>query len=158
MKKLLQISSMFAVIAGVIFVAGGAWGIMFTYENISREKITTPNDASIPNAVVAGPFTLRSQAEIIRHHMLTMSEGKTYAEMPRQVQKVENGKPMVDAQGKPVMVANEARNTWITATTLITALNLGIITYVFSGLVLVLGFISLWTGLVFWKLGKNQMN
>ncbi len=134
MKKLLKISSWLAVVVGLVLVAGGAWAINFTYQNVSREKIVTPADASIPEAPVAGPLTLKAQADIIRTHALESSGGLTYAEMQREDPK---------------------RATWVTATTLITALHLGVITYLFSGLILLLGLISIWTGLVFHALSKR---
>ncbi|MEK7093905.1 MAG: hypothetical protein AAB903_01020 [Patescibacteria group bacterium] len=157
MKKLLVTSSVLAVVAGIILVAGGVWGIYFTYKNIAQEKIVTPADASIPKKPVLGPLTLKAQADVIRKHTLEATGGKTFAEMPRQIEKLdESGTPVLDAQGKPVMVPNTARDIWITATTLITALNLGILTYVFSALVIVFGLISLWTGIVFYALSKNR--
>ncbi len=103
-----------------------------------------------------GPFTLKAQADIIRKHALEGAGGKTYAEMPRQIEKLdEAGKPMLDAEGKPIMVTNEARNTWVTATVLITALNLGIITYAFSALFILFGLISIWTGYIYCKLSRH---
>lgn len=156
MKKLLSVSSVFAIIVGVFLVVGGIWGICFTYQNVSRENITTPEDASIPSAKVRGPLTLKSQSDIIRYHTLKMTNGKTYSEMPRQIQKLdESGKPILDPEGKEIMMPNEARNIWITATALTTALHLGIVTYVFSGLVLLLGLISVWTGIVFCLLSRK---
>jgi len=62
----------------------------------------------------------------------------------------------LDGEGKSVMTANTARDIWITATTLITALHLGILTYVFSGMILLFGFISIWTGAVFWFLSRER--
>lgn len=156
MKKILGISAFLAVLVGIVLVSGGIWGIVFTYQNVVRENITTPEDASIPNAPVRGPFTLKAQADIIRTHALRIAGGQTYAEMPRQVPKLDaDGKPILDEEGKEVMVPNEARNTWVTATTLITALNLGIITYVFSGLIALLGLISIWTGVTFYAIRKS---
>lgn len=156
MKKLLLVSSILAMVAGVILVAGSIWGITFTYQNIAREKITTPEDSVIPGVPVRGPFTLKAQADIIRNHVFKMTNGQTYAEMPRQIAKVDaNGKPVLDEKGQPVMVANTARDIWVTATTLITALNLGIITYVFSGFILLFGLISIWTGITFYALRKK---
>lgn len=134
MNKLLITSSVLAISVGIILVLGGAWAVMFTYQNVSQEKIVTPEDASIPNASVGGPLTLHSQATIIREHMLKKTEGKTYAEMSRE---------------------DENRPLWITATTLITALHLGIITYLFSGLIILFGLISIWTGIVFGALSKK---
>ncbi len=157
MKTMLKISSLFAITAGVILIVGGLWGIYFTYKNITQEKIITPSDASISEQPVRGPFTLKAQADIIREHTLKSTGGKTFAEMPRQIPKVdENGKSVFDAEGKPVMVPNTARDIWITATTLITALNLGILTYVFSGLIVLFGCVSIWTGFVFWALSRRN--
>lgn len=156
MKKLLLVSAWFAIAAGIVLVAGGIWGIGFTYQNIVREKIVTPEDASIPGTPVRGPFTLKAQADIIRTHALRITGDKTYAEMPRQIPKTDkNGSPVVDEKGEPVMVPNTARDIWVTATTLITALNLGIITYVFSGFVLLFGLISIWTGITFYALSRR---
>jgi hypothetical protein len=154
--KLLKFSSGLAIIAGLILVGGGIWGICFTYQNIVQEKITTPADASIPERPVKGPLTLKAQADIIREHTLKITGGKTFSEMPRLVAQLdENGKPVLGSDGKPVMVANTARDIWITATTLITSLNLGILTYVFSGLIILLGFISIWTGIIFYFLSQS---
>ena len=156
MNKLLKFSSVLAILVGVAMVAGGIWGICFTYKNVAQEKIVTPEDASIPAKPVRGPFTLKAQADIIRKHVLASTGGKTFAEMPRQIEKLdEAGKPVLDKDGKPVMVANTARDLWITATTLMTALNFGIVTYVFSGLVFLLGLISIWTGIIFLALSRK---
>ncbi|MFA5933755.1 MAG: hypothetical protein WC795_00825 [Candidatus Paceibacterota bacterium] len=156
MKKLLLVSSVLAIIAGFVMISGGLWGIVFTYNNVARENITTSKDASIPGVPVRGPLTLKAQADIIRTHTLKITGGKTYSEMPQQIPKLDqNNNPILDETGKAVMVPNDARNTWITATTLTTALNLGIITYVFSGLILLFGLISIWTGIIFCFLSKK---
>jgi len=157
MKKLLKVSSFLAIVAGIILVGGGIWGATFTYQNIARENITTPEDAAIPGVPVRGPFTLKAQADIIRTHVLNTTGGQTYAEMPRQIPKVdESSNPVLDENGEPVMVANTTRDLWITATTLITALNLGIITYAFSGFVFLFGLVSIWTGITFYALSRKQ--
>ncbi|MDO8435293.1 MAG: hypothetical protein Q7S89_01265 [bacterium] len=159
MKKILAVSSVFAVVAGIVLVVGGIWGIRFTYQNIAQENIVTPADAAIPEAPVRGPFTLKAQADIIRFHTLKATGGKTYAEMPRQIPKLdEDGKEVIGVDGKPVMVENTARDMWITATTLRTALHLGILTYVFSGFIILFGFVSIWTGLVFRALARRERN
>ncbi len=157
MKHILQISSGVAIVAGVVMVIGSLWGVSFTYKNITQEKIVTPDDASIPGVPLRGPLTLKAQADIIRAHTLETTGGKTYAEMPRQIAKLDElGNPIVDEEGKQVMVPNEGRNIWITATTLTTALNLGILTYAFSGLIFLFGLVSIWTGIVFCMLSKQQ--
>ena len=156
MKKLLVTSSVLAIGMGVIMVLGGLWAVSFTYQNVAQENIVTPEDASISSTPVWGPFTLKAQADVIRKHTLKSTNGKTYAEMPRQVAGVdEDGEPVLDADGEPVMVPNKARNIWVTATTLNTALHLGIITYLVSGLVILLGLILVWMGAVFGALSKK---
>ena len=106
--------------------------------------------------MVEGPRTLKAQADIIRHHVLEATGGKTYAEMPREVQKVTaDGKPVTDENGNPVMAANTSRDLWVTATALTTALNLGIITYAFSAFILLFGLVSIMTGVVFCALSKK---
>jgi len=150
------VSSFLAIVVGTILIGGGIWGITFTYKNVVRENITTPDDASIPSVLVRGPFMLKSQADIIRNHTLRMTEGKTFAEMPRQIPKIdETGNPILDEEGKTVMTANTARDIWITATTLITALNLGIFSYAFAGLTLLFGLFSIWTGIIFYALSRK---
>jgi len=156
MKKLFLVSSFLAIIAGLLLVGSGVWGIAFTYKNVAKENITTPDDASIPGVAVRGPFTIKAQADIIRVHTLRMTGGKTFAEMPRQIPKLDaEGKPIVGEDGKPAMTANTARDIWITATTLITALNLGIIAYAFAGLTLLFGLIFIWTGIIFYALSRK---
>ena len=151
-----SVSSFLAIIAGIILVGGGIWGLTLTYKNVVRENITTPDDASIPSVPVRGPFTLKAQSDIIRTHTLRMTEGKTFAEMPRQIPKLdETGKPILDEDGKPAMIANTARDIWITATTLINALNLGIFAYAFSAVMLVFGFFFILIGIIFYALGRK---
>ena len=155
MKKLLKISSGLAIGVGILLMIGGVWGVSFTYKNIAQEKIVTPADASIPEKPVRGPFTLKAQVDIIREHTLKSTGGKTFAEMPRQIPKVdENGEEVLGADGKPEITENTARDIWITATTLTTALNLGIMAYMFSGLILLFGCISIWTGIIFYSLSR----
>jgi len=134
MKTLLRISSLLAISVGIIMVFGGFWATLFTYNNVAQENIVTLDDASIPNTPVRGPFTLKSQADVIRTHVLKKTNGKTYAEMSRE---------------------DENRSVWITATTLTTALHLGVITYLFSGLIMLFGFVSIWTGIVFGAMRKK---
>jgi hypothetical protein len=158
MKKLLKFSSVLAMLVGVVMVAGGLWGIAFTCKNVTQERIITANDASIPGVPLRGPMTLKAQADIIRKHTLESTGGKTFAEMPRQIAKLDaQGNPVLDEKGQPVMVANTSRDIWITATTLMTALNLGILTYVFSGLIILFGLVSFWTGIIFWTMSKKEV-
>ena len=158
MKKALVLSSVVAIGVGVCLGAGGVWGIAFTYGNVARERIVTPPDAAIPGAPVRGPLTLKAEADVIRKHTLETTGGKIFAEMPRQVPTFdEHGAEIIDAEGKPVMTVNTARDIWITATTLTTALHLGILTYVFSSLIILFGCVSVWTGIVFALFGRRYI-
>ncbi len=157
MKKLCILSSLLAIVVGILLVIGGICGIAFTYTMIAQEKIVTPADAHIPEKPVRGPFTLKAQADSIRRHTLETTGDKTFAEMPRQIPELdENGQQILGADGKPVLTANTARDIWITATTFTTALNLGIMTYAFFGLILLFGCMSLWAGIVFYALSKRS--
>lgn len=156
MKKILKIASILAIIAGIVLIVGGVWGVKFTYKNVTQEKIITTPDSSLPNRLVSGPMTLKAQANIIREHTLKTTGGKTYAEMPREIQKVdEKGNALFNSKGEALMTPNTARDLWVTATTLTTALNLGIITYAFSGLIILFGLVSIMTGYVFSALSKK---
>ena len=148
---------MIAIVIGLFLVVGGSLGVYFVYQNTSREQIVTPSDAMISNKPVRGPLTMYAQADIIRKHTLTMTNGQTYAQMPRQIAKRdEAGKPVMDVEGKPVMVANTARDIWITATVLTNALYMGMLAYAFSGLTVLVGLLVVWAWIIFGACNKQS--
>lgn len=150
-KKIGTVLSVLIVLIGVFLVMAGCIGIGYTYKNVAQEKIITPGDASKPNIPVKGPLTLKVQADTIRKHVLKITGGKTFAEMPREVPKTdEKGNVILDDSGQPIMVNNSARDIWITATTLTTALNLAILAYSVSGLAVLTGVSLISTGVVFY--------
>ena len=145
--KLYAAIAIFAMVVGGASVLGGIFGAAYTWNQASIQNITTPDDAVIADTPVRGPFTMWSQADIINHHQLERTDGLYYAEMDRQVPAVdEDGNVILDESGEPVMVPNEARASWLTATTLTNALNLGILAYVLSAFAMVVGLTLLLLG------------
>jgi hypothetical protein len=69
--------------AGLFMVQQGRSAHTEVRDTLSSERIVTPEDAGIPLAPVTGPDEAKAQAEIIRKHALTLTGGKTYAELAR---------------------------------------------------------------------------
>jgi hypothetical protein len=127
-KLVIAVGIAFAL-AGVGVAGGGIYIRTFVGQQLAAQQITTPEDASIPNAPVTGIATALSMADIIQHHAADTSNGLSYAQMGRFA--VASGDPtgtnsadaaLVDANGKPV--ANQARTTQLTAAGLVTSLSL----------------------------------
>ena len=127
-KLVIAVGIAFAL-AGVAVAGGGLYIRSFVGQQLAAQQITTPEDASIPNAPVTGIATALSMADIIQHHAADSSNGLSYAQMGRFA--VASGDPagtntadaaVADANGKPV--ANQARTTQLTAAGLVTALSL----------------------------------
>jgi hypothetical protein len=154
-RRLLAIVGILSLVVGIGSFAGGVFGAVYTWNQATAENITTPDDAVFPEVAVRGPFSLWAQADIIEHHQLDATEGLRYSEMPRQVPSVdEAGTPVIGEDGEPVMVANAARASWINATALMTALNLGLLAYVLSAFALVVGITMIASGVTFLSLRK----
>ncbi|MEJ7787274.1 MAG: hypothetical protein WKF96_20930, partial [Solirubrobacteraceae bacterium] len=134
------------IIAGVVLIAFGVGAIYMgvdgratVRDSLKQEQITI---GSIDDPVVAQYASkyadqqvtngdqARAFAQVIRGHTLKITGGLTYAQMGRFVS-ADDPKGMAgtsdeaaalkDEQGSPV--SNSARNTWVTATALSTALN-----------------------------------
>ncbi|PZQ44460.1 MAG: aromatic ring-opening dioxygenase LigA [Phenylobacterium zucineum] len=70
------------IVIGLIFVVAGAvtWGMVST--KLAAEKITVSADAPmLAGAPVTGPIEAYIQADMINHHALAATDGKTYAEL-----------------------------------------------------------------------------
>ena len=70
------------IIGGVLLIVVGivAWVLVTT--QLTAENITIPDDAAaFQGQQVTGPLTAYVQADIINHHALEASDGKTYAEL-----------------------------------------------------------------------------
>lgn len=87
MKKAFPIA---LILLGFVFVAAGGYTVVRGLDardqvrtELLAQNITTPEDASIPNARVDDARTAASMAAIIEVHALESTGGKTYAEMER---------------------------------------------------------------------------
>src|SRR5215207_110130 len=128
-KMVIAVGIAFAI-AGLVAAGAGIYIRTFVGQQLAAQQITTPEDATIPNAPVTGIATALSMADIIQHHAADSSNGLSYAQMGRFA--LESGDPAgtnnadeaaKDATtGKPV--PNQARNTQLTAAGLVTSLSL----------------------------------
>jgi uncharacterized membrane protein len=127
-KMVIVVGIAFAL-AGIVAAGAGVYIRTFVGQQLAAQQITTPDDATIPNAPVTGIATALSMAEVIQRHAGESSDGLTYAQMGRFA--VASGDPagtsnpdeaLKDANGKPV--PNQARNTQLTAASLVTSLSL----------------------------------
>lgn len=154
-RRLLAVVGILTLVVGIGSLAGGVFGAVYTWGQAAEENITTPDDAIFPEVSLRGPLSMYAQADIIEHHQLDATEGLRYAEMPRQVPQFdEAGNQVVDEDGEPVMVANTARTSWITATALMTALNVGLLAYALSAFAMVVGIALIASGVTFLSLRK----
>ena len=127
-KLVIAVGIAFAL-SGIMAAGAGIYIRSFVGQQLAAQQITTPDDATIPNAPVNSIATALSMADIIQHHAADSSKGLTYAQMGRFA--VASGDPagtnvadqaLKDANGKPV--ANQARATQLTAAGLVTSLSL----------------------------------
>src|SRR5215207_464180 len=144
MRKLLEIGG---IIAGVVLVAFGVGAIYMgvdgrstVRDSIKQEQIVfgAADDPAVAKYAsewadeqVTTGTQARAFAQVIREHALESSGGLPYAEMGRFVAAEDPESPagtsdetaaLKDEEGNPV--PNAARNTWVTATALSTALNM----------------------------------
>ncbi|WP_127819623.1 aromatic ring-opening dioxygenase LigA [Microbacterium sp. CPCC 204701] len=70
------------ILAGVVLIVTGIVVWIMVSGQLQAERITIPDDAmAFQGQTVAGPFTAFVQADIIQHHAVEASEGRTYAEL-----------------------------------------------------------------------------
>lgn len=84
-NALVRIVAVIMLVAGVGLFAGGAITWNLVSNQLAEEQIVVPEDASaFQGAQVDGPFTAYVEADIINHHALDATGGKTYAQMDRE--------------------------------------------------------------------------
>jgi hypothetical protein len=128
------------IVFGAVAIYLGVDGFTTTRDSIKQENITfgSADDQAVAEHAkqwageqVTTGEQARAFALIMRDHALEASGGLTYAEMGRYVSAANPDDPagtsdeeaaLKDEEGNPV--SNSARNTWVTATSLSTALNM----------------------------------
>ncbi len=144
MRKLFEIGGIIAglvlVVFGVAAISMGIDGRTTVRDSIKAEQISfgaadDPAVAKFASQWAEQPVQTGAQArafaQVIHEHAVEGSDGLTYAQMGRFVSAADPESPagtsdeaaaLKDEAGNPV--SNSARNTWITATALSTALNM----------------------------------
>lgn len=75
-------AAVIGILGGIALVIVGIVVWTMVSSQLRAENITVPDDAmAFQGQTVAGPFTAYVQADIIQHHALESSGGKTYAEL-----------------------------------------------------------------------------
>jgi hypothetical protein len=86
-KKLgvVKVIGVLGILGGIALIVVGVVVWIMVSSQLRAENIVVPDDAAaFQGQVVAGPFTAFVQADIIQHHALEASGGKTYAELDRE--------------------------------------------------------------------------
>lgn len=77
--------SIVVMVIGTVMVLAGAVTYAQVSSKLADERITVSEDASCQAGnTVTGPYAAYCQAEIIAHHALEATGGKTYAELDRE--------------------------------------------------------------------------
>lgn len=77
--------SIVVMVVGAVMVIAGAVTYATVSSTLADERITVADDAScMGGQEVTGPFAAYCQADIINHHALEATGGKTYAELDRE--------------------------------------------------------------------------
>ena len=70
------------IVAGALLIIVGIVAWILVTNQLTAENITIPDDAAaFQGQQVTGPLTAYVHADIINHHALAASDGKTYAEL-----------------------------------------------------------------------------
>lgn len=138
------------IVLGVVFIGGGAYMIREgqtandeVKTALVRENITTSDDASLPGVRVDSAATAKSQAAVIEKHALESADGDTYSTVARYISADGVGttsvreEALLGPDGNPV--ANPARNTVFQSVALRTSLNMAVMGFKVSELVMGLG-------------------
>jgi hypothetical protein len=148
-------ASVVLILFGIGSLYMGIDGRAEVRDNIEREKIVgTPDmDADIADKQIKTGSQAKKFADGIRKHTLEDTGGRTYAEMPRYLDK--QGKPTNDEKAAAIdpksggPQANPERQIWVTSTALSTALNTSFFAESVANFAIVMGVALLLIGIGF---------
>jgi hypothetical protein len=84
-NRAIRLLSTLIMAAGLVLTASGAGTWALVQDSLADERITVADDAArFAGEAVDGPLTAYYEADIIEHHALEASDGKTYAELDRE--------------------------------------------------------------------------
>lgn len=85
MSKTPKIVAILLYVAGAILLIGGAGTWYTVSDQLAAENITVTDDANCQSGqAVNGPLEAYCMADIIAHHALAATDGKTYAQLDRE--------------------------------------------------------------------------
>ncbi|PFG43318.1 hypothetical protein ATJ88_2003 [Isoptericola jiangsuensis] len=80
-----RLVGLIGIVAGVVMILAGATTWVTVSSQLDAQNITVSEDADfLAGDTVDGPFSAYAQAQIIDHHALEATGGKTYAELDRE--------------------------------------------------------------------------
>jgi hypothetical protein len=147
------------IVLGVAFIAGGLYMVSEgnsakdeVRDAIVSENIITSEDASIPNVQVNSAATAKAQSEVIKKHTLETTGGETFATIDRYLAPdggttSDRDAALKGADGNPI--PNPVRNTAFQSAALRTSLNLAVMGFKISDLVIGMGFFMVAVGATF---------
>lgn len=84
-NRFVRISGLLAIIAGAVFLVAGGVTWASVSSHLAAENITVSEDAAaFGGQTVDTPWEAFAQADIINHHALDATGGKTYAELDKE--------------------------------------------------------------------------
>jgi hypothetical protein len=84
-SRLVRLLGTLVIVAGIVLGLSGAGTWAMVQTSLAGENITVAEDAArFGGEPVDGPLTAYYEADIIEHHALEASGGKTYAELDRE--------------------------------------------------------------------------
>ncbi|MFT4294132.1 MAG: aromatic ring-opening dioxygenase LigA [Micropruina sp.] len=142
-----------SIIFGLIAIGGGVATWATVTSQLAAENITVPKDSPlVPGAKVQDPISAYAQAEIINHHALAMSGGKTYAELGTMITEAKNAGDTAKADE-----LTATRTTLMNASFLRASLFTSVLAYGVSLLVVGLGLMFLLTGWALASLARPRV-